>query len=163
MTTLAVKTLKHSKAKRGGIIRWFRQVGWKHLIGLFVIAFSTFPLLYILSTSLTQMGNIENYTLFRQFYLGNYTDLLQSSDYPFVIWMKNTLIGLDILFFDSAGRLVNIRADAIPGDETPLRSTGPAQYVLEINAGLASALKMGPDTVLSHARLAGDEKTPGCV
>jgi len=92
MTTMTVKTLKHDKAKRGGIVRWFRQVGWKHLIGLFVIAFSTFPLLYILSTSLTQMGNIENYTLFRQFYLGNYTDLLQSSDYPFVIWMKNTLI-----------------------------------------------------------------------
>ena len=78
-------------------------------------------------------------------------------------WMKNTLIALDILFFDSAGRLVNIRADAIPGDETPLRGTGPAQYVLEINAGLAAALKMGPDTVLSHARLAGGEKTPGCV
>jgi uncharacterized membrane protein (UPF0127 family) len=77
--------------------------------------------------------------------------------------MKNTLIGLDILFFDGAGRLVNIRANAIPGDETPLRSTAPAQYVLEINAGLAAALKMGPDTVLSHARLAGVEKTPGCV
>jgi len=78
-------------------------------------------------------------------------------------WMKNTLIALDILFFDSAGRLVNIRADAIPGDETPLRGTGPAQYVLEINAGLATALKIGSDTVLRHARLAGDEKTPGCV
>ena len=77
--------------------------------------------------------------------------------------MKNTLIGLDMLFFDSAGRLVNIRADAIPGDETPLRGTGPAQYVLEINAGLATALKIGSDTVLRHARLAGDEKTPGCV
>ena len=78
-------------------------------------------------------------------------------------WMKNTFIALDILFFDSAGRLVNIRADAIPGDETPLRGTGPAQYVLEINAGLATALKIGSDTVLRHARLAGDEKTPGCV
>jgi len=75
-------------------------------------------------------------------------------------WMKNTLIGLDILFFDSAGRLVNIRADAIPGDETPLRSTGPAQYVLEINAGLAAALKMGPDTVLSHADWLGTKKPP---
>ena len=28
--------------------------------------------------------------------------------------MKNTLIALDILFFDSAGRLVNTREDAIP-------------------------------------------------
>jgi arabinogalactan oligomer/maltooligosaccharide transport system permease protein len=91
-TSTKVKTLKHDKAKRGGVVRWFRQVGWKHLVGLFVVAFSTFPLLYILSTSLTKMGNIENYALFRQFYLGNYTDLLKSTDYPFVTWMKNTLI-----------------------------------------------------------------------
>jgi arabinogalactan oligomer/maltooligosaccharide transport system permease protein len=61
-------------------------------VGLAVIVFATFPLVYILSTSLTKMGNIENFTLFRSFYLGNYTDLLKSSDYPFVIWMKNTLI-----------------------------------------------------------------------
>jgi len=68
------------------------QVGWKHLIAIFVIIFATFPLVYILSTSLTKMGNIENFTLFRQFYLGNYKDLLTSTDYPFVTWMKNTLI-----------------------------------------------------------------------
>ena len=83
---------RHPKAKRGGFIRWFMQVGWKHIVGLAVIVFATFPLVYILSTSLTKMGNIENFTLFRSFYLGNYTDLLRSSDYPFVIWMKNTLI-----------------------------------------------------------------------
>lgn len=83
---------RHPKAKRGGFIRWFTQVGWKHIVGLIVIVYATFPLVYILSTSLTKMGNIENFTLFRSFYLGNYTDLLRSSDYPFVIWMKNTLI-----------------------------------------------------------------------
>jgi arabinogalactan oligomer/maltooligosaccharide transport system permease protein len=91
-TVRDINTLKHDKARRGGIVHWFTQVGWKHLVGLFVIAFSTFPLLYILSTSLTQTGSIENYVLFRQFYLGNYRDLLTSTDYPFVIWMKNTLI-----------------------------------------------------------------------
>jgi arabinogalactan oligomer/maltooligosaccharide transport system permease protein len=89
MTTLQAR---HSKAKRGGFIRWFTQVGWKHLVGLVVIVFATFPLVYILSTSLTKMGNIENFTLFRSFYLGNYKDLLNSTDYPFVTWMKNTLI-----------------------------------------------------------------------
>ena len=83
---------RHPKAKRGGFIRWFMQVRWKHIVGLIVIVYATFPLVYILSTSLTKMGNIENFTLFRSFYLGNYTDLLRSSDYPFVIWMKNTLI-----------------------------------------------------------------------
>jgi len=89
MTTLLAR---HPKAKRGGFIRWFTQVGWKHIVGLVVIVFATFPLVYILSTSLTKMGNIENFTLFRQFYLGNYKDLLTSTDYPFVKWMKNTLI-----------------------------------------------------------------------
>jgi arabinogalactan oligomer/maltooligosaccharide transport system permease protein len=89
MTTLPAR---HPKARRGGFIRWFTQVGWKHLVGLVVIVFATFPLVYILSTSLTKMGNIENFTLFRQFYLGNYKDLLTSTDYPFVKWMKNTLI-----------------------------------------------------------------------
>ena len=83
---------RHPKAKRGGFIRWFMQVGWKHIVGLVVIVFATFPLVYILSTSLTKMGNIENFTLFRSFYLGNYKDLLNSTDYPFVTWMKNTLI-----------------------------------------------------------------------
>jgi len=79
MTTLQTR---HPKAKRGGFIRWFTQVGWKHLVGLVVIVFATFPLVYILSTSLTKMGNIENFTLFRSFYLGNYKDLLNSTDYP---------------------------------------------------------------------------------
>jgi arabinogalactan oligomer/maltooligosaccharide transport system permease protein len=89
MTTLLAR---HPKSKRGGFIRWFLQVGWKHIVGLAFIVFATFPLLYILSTSLTKMGNIENYSLFTQFYLGNYHDLLTSTDYPFVIWMRNTLI-----------------------------------------------------------------------
>jgi arabinogalactan oligomer/maltooligosaccharide transport system permease protein len=89
MTTLLAS---HPKSKRGGFIRWLLQVGWKHIVGLAFIVFATFPLLYILSTSLTKMGNIENYSLFTQFYLGNYHDLLTSTDYPFVIWMRNTLI-----------------------------------------------------------------------
>jgi arabinogalactan oligomer/maltooligosaccharide transport system permease protein len=68
------------------------QVGWKHVLALVVIAYATFPLVYILSTSLTDMGGIENFTLFGQFYTRNYTDLLTSPDYPFLTWMKNTVI-----------------------------------------------------------------------
>jgi arabinogalactan oligomer/maltooligosaccharide transport system permease protein len=83
---------KHAKAKRGGAVRWLRQVGWKHLVALIVAAYALFPLLYIVSTSLTDMGGIENFTFFGQFYTKNYTDLLTSPDYPFVTWMKNTVI-----------------------------------------------------------------------
>lgn len=92
MTTSTSLQELHPKARRGGIAKWFLQVGWKHLLALVVIAYATFPLVYILSTSLTDMGGIENFTLFGQFYTKNYTELLTSSDYPFVTWMKNTVI-----------------------------------------------------------------------
>jgi len=90
--TTQVQTLKHARARRGGIVKWSRQVGWKHLVAVVVMAYALFPLLYIVSTSLTNMGGIENFTFFGQFYTKNYTDLLTSSDYPFVTWMKNTVI-----------------------------------------------------------------------
>jgi len=87
-----IKLQKHAKARRGGIVRWARQVGWKHLVALAVMAYALFPLLYIVSTSLTNMGGIENFTFFGQFYTKNYSDLLTSPDYPFVTWMKNTVV-----------------------------------------------------------------------
>jgi arabinogalactan oligomer / maltooligosaccharide transport system permease protein len=87
-----VQIKKHNKARRGGAVRWMRQLGWKHLVALVVMAYALFPLLYIVSTSLTNMGGIENFTFFGQFYTKNYSDLLTSTDYPFVTWMKNTII-----------------------------------------------------------------------
>lgn len=68
-------------------------------------------------------------------------------------WMKNTLIPLDILYFDSEGVLLNTAARAVPGDLTPLPSLGPARYVLEINGGLAAAMGITPGTELQHPRI----------
>ena len=77
-------------------------------------------------------------------------------------WMKNTLISLDILYFTAQGQLLNLHENAVPGDLALLRSSGPVQYVLEINAGLAKTLKLSSDTVLMHASLARGEKTLTC-
>ena len=77
-------------------------------------------------------------------------------------WMKNTSIPLDILYFTAEGILLDIRDNTIPGDLTVLRSSGPVQYVLEINAGLAETLNLGEDTILNHARLAQGKKTLAC-
>lgn len=73
---------------------------------------------------------------------------------PRTFWMKNTLIPLDILFFDAARRLVAIQADAQPcrTDPCPLYpSAVPARYVLELNAGTAARLgiRMGDEITLS--------------
>ena len=152
---MTTTNLKHDKAKRGGVLRWFMQVGWKHLVGLFVIAFSTLPLLYILSTALTETGNIENYVLFRQFYLGNFYDLLTSTDYPFVIWMKNTLIPLDMIFADPSGSITHIHENAIPNDLTTIDGGANVQFVLEINGGLARRMGIGLGDQLAHPSIAG--------
>jgi uncharacterized membrane protein (UPF0127 family) len=63
-------------------------------------------------------------------------------------WMKNTLIALDMVFFDSAGRFVSLHRDVPPLTLASLQSAGPAQYVLELNAGEAKQLGIGPETRL---------------
>ncbi len=51
------------------------------------------------------------------------------------MWMKNTLIPLDMVFFDKKGTVTYVHKDAKPMDETLIPSFLPAFGVLEINAG----------------------------
>lgn len=57
-------------------------------------------------------------------------------------YMKNTRIPLDIIYIDSDKKIVSIQKNAKPFDETSLPSNAPAQYVLEINAGLSETWKL---------------------
>ena len=55
-------------------------------------------------------------------------------------WMMNTLIALDIAYFDPEGRLVNVcrmkpAADPSQGGELKAPSAAPARFVLEVNYG----------------------------
>lgn len=69
-------------------------------------------------------------------------------------WMKNTLIPLDILYFDKDFRLVSAQTDVPPCKADPCQaypSSGPAKYVLELNAGTADKLGVKPgDKVEFH-------------
>ena len=73
---------------------------------------------------------------------------------PRSFWMKNTRVPLDILYFDSARRLVSLHSRVPPcpdGAQCPsYASEGPAAFVLELNAGQAEALglRRGDELVL---------------
>jgi uncharacterized membrane protein (UPF0127 family) len=62
-------------------------------------------------------------------------------------WMKNTLIPLDIVWFDAAGKVADVHADAQPcrADPCPKFSNKqPARAVLLVNAGYAAAHGLKP-------------------
>ena len=64
--------------------------------------------------------------------------------------MKNVKIPLDGVFLDSMGVVVNVQTmiveEDVPDDMlTIYSSTALAQYVLEINAGLAESLDIVPE------------------
>ncbi|MBT8325857.1 MAG: DUF192 domain-containing protein [Winogradskyella sp.] len=58
-------------------------------------------------------------------------------------YMKNTRLPLDIIYISASKEIVSIIKNAKPFDETSLPSDLPAQYVLEINGGLADEWQIG--------------------
>lgn len=66
-------------------------------------------------------------------------------------YMKNTLIPLDLIFIDDQLKVVTIKPNAQPLDETGIPSEVPVQFVLEVNAGLSAAwgLEIGDKIVYS--------------
>jgi hypothetical protein len=70
-------------------------------------------------------------------------------------WMKNTHIPLDILYFDQNYKLVSMseRTPPCQSDPCPVYpSSGPAQYVLELNSGTADKLGVKEGDVLAVTR-----------
>jgi uncharacterized membrane protein (UPF0127 family) len=66
------------------------------------------------------------------------------------MWMKNTLIPLDMLFFDQDGRVVFIVENAQPGDLTPVGPAEPVVAVLELPGGQAKSWHLGFGDRLTH-------------
>ncbi len=74
---------------------------------------------------------------------------------PVAMWMKNTLIPLDILFIAANGVIVNIAERAVPGSLASIVSARPVRAVLEINGGTAERLGIGPGDRVVHAIFRG--------
>lgn len=77
-------------------------------------------------------------------------------------WMKNTLIPLDMIFADAAGRVTRVHHEAIPGDLTAIDGGEGVYAVLEINGGLAERYGIGPGSELQHPVFSGGPAAWGC-
>lgn len=79
-----------------------------------------------------------------------------ASPQPVSFWMKNTLVPLDMLFFDTRGVLRHVHPQARPLDLTPIPGAASGDprpdrlIVLEIAGGEAARQGLVPGTVLSH-------------
>lgn len=66
------------------------------------------------------------------------------------MWMKDTLVPLDMLFIDKAGRVVKVAARTVPLSLDVIDSGMPVRAVLELAGGTAARLGIGPGAVVAH-------------
>ena len=59
---------------------------------------------------------------------------------PQSFWMENTYISLDILFIGTNLEILQISANTVPYTRSSVTCKKPAQYVLELNAGICKEL-----------------------
>lgn len=82
---------------------------------------------------------------------------------PVAFWMRNTVIPLDMLFFDQTGRLTRIHENAVPLDETPIPGGNDIVYVLEVNAGTVASLGIELGAEMRHPAIDPDLAAWSCA
>jgi len=66
------------------------------------------------------------------------------------MWMKNTILALDMLFVRANGEIESIAANTTPGSLKSIASRGNVCCVLELNAGVSKALNIKEGDRLIH-------------
>ncbi len=74
------------------------------------------------------------------------------------MWMRNTLIPLDMLFLDAAGRVLVTANNAVPHSEAIISPGVPARAVLELPGDAIERLGIKPGDRVLHPRLAGADQ-----
>jgi arabinogalactan oligomer/maltooligosaccharide transport system permease protein len=80
--------------------RWWREVGWRHVVGIVAVAFAVFPILYLVSAALNPLGSVVSTSLLpRSVSLDNFSALFGDSSRPFPRWLFNTLVVCTVVTF----------------------------------------------------------------
>ncbi|MGW1057110.1 sugar ABC transporter permease [Micromonospora rubida] len=80
--------------------RWFVQVGWRHLVAVLAVAFSLFPILFVLSAALNPLGTLSSTELLPTgASLENFTNLFDRTAFGW--WFFNSLLIAGVASFAS--------------------------------------------------------------
>lgn len=66
------------------------------------------------------------------------------------MWMKNTVLSLDMLFVAADGRIANVVENTTPQSTKIINSKGPVVGVIELKAGMAAKLHIRAGAIVSH-------------
>lgn len=73
--------------------RWFKATGWRHLVGIVMVAFALFPIVFVISSSLNPNGTLTgSNALFSEIGLDAYARILTNPQVPFTTWFGNTIL-----------------------------------------------------------------------
>jgi arabinogalactan oligomer/maltooligosaccharide transport system permease protein len=73
--------------------RWFRETGWRHIVGVVMLLFALFPIVFVVSSSLNPQGTLTgSNALFSRIGLDSYVRILTDPQVPFAQWFANTII-----------------------------------------------------------------------
>ena len=75
------------------MMRWWREVGWRHLGGLAAVVFAVVPVLYVVSAAVNPLGTVVSTGVVpTRFSLDNFAALFGDPSRPFPLWSLNTVV-----------------------------------------------------------------------
>jgi len=73
--------------------RWFRATGWRHIVGIVMVVFALFPIVFVISSSLNPQGTLTgSNALFSAIGLDSYMRILSDPQVPYPQWFANTMV-----------------------------------------------------------------------
>jgi arabinogalactan oligomer/maltooligosaccharide transport system permease protein len=91
VSTVDTMTAGTARSGPGRALRWVRQVGWRHVVGVAAVLFSLFPIVFVVSAALNPVGTLSSTELLPTgASFGNFHDLFTRTE--FLAWFINSVV-----------------------------------------------------------------------